>query len=179
MCSFIIHSLIQQNFSADSVPRRWLLSHITGSLSRAGVSWPAHAFLPLPFSTGRSRWREAYEHDKVQGEMEKGEQSRGHGLGSTVSSDPIRHVLGKLAEQKDSFLCLCSRSWAHGISGAYTREASQLSAAAAFKPGKQQEAGWLLQVVSCLSQEASGNLYIYYQSLPSCLGSKRQFHKKQ
>lgn len=163
MCSFIrslIHSFAH-SFNTISLLTPCLsvgcCLHITGSLSRAGVSWPVQAFLPPTFSMGRGRWRGAYEHVKVQGEAGRESSQDGMGRGESASSDPTRFLLGKLADKGPFLWPLLQKPSTCHLRGRQALEASQLSAAASFKSGKQQGAGWLLQVVSCLPQEASGN----------------------
>lgn len=62
--------------------------HITGSLSRAGVSWPTQPFLPLPFSMGRSRWREVMSTTKCKVRW-RGGAARGHGVGDQSAQTPL------------------------------------------------------------------------------------------
>lgn len=103
MCSFIIHSCNKIYVPTLSYGVGCCL-HTTKSLSGADVCWPIQVLFLLPLSIGRSRWRGAYELDKIQGEI--GREScceSGHGGPGAVSSDSVRLMVWKLEERKGPF----------------------------------------------------------------------------
>lgn len=104
MCSFIVHSC-NKIYVLTLCHGVGCCLHTTKSLSRAGVSWPVQALLLLTLSMGRSRWRGAYELDKIQGEIGRESCREGsHGGQETVSSDLVRLMAWKLEERKGPFL---------------------------------------------------------------------------
>lgn len=165
MCSFV-HSCIH-SFNTISLLTLCLTVgcslYVTGSLSRAGVSWPVQTFFPLPFPMmSMSKYKVRWGGRAVK---------RSWGGGS-VSSDPTRFMLAKLADQGPCLLPLIQKLSTCHLRSLDTGGIPALSAAASFKSGKQQEAGWLLQVVSCLPQEASGNLSRFLPSPSKLPGFK-------
>lgn len=78
--------------------------HVCLGLSRKCVSWPVQALLLLPLSLAGSRWRGAYELDKIQGETGREScRESSHGGQGALSSDPIRLMVWKLEERKGPF----------------------------------------------------------------------------